>query len=263
MSSDAISSPTRTLPLPPYALRQLVGPTNPSAFDNPHGQLLFPDIPPQLYESVFDFGCGCGRQARQLILQQPRPQRYVGIDVHDEMITWCQRNLTPAAPEFSFYHHDVYNPLLNPTSVHHTLPFPVEHGDFMLVIACSVFTHLVESQLLFYLKEVARILRPEGLFFSTWFLFDKRRFPMMQSHQNALYINTQDPTNAVIYDRHWLEDMSRQAGLAITKIIEPAIRGFQWYIYFSLRRPNQPTVAWPEDDAPFGSVSPNEGIKFG
>ncbi len=44
-------------------------------------------------------------------------------------------------------------------------------------------------------------MAPDGLLRSTWFLCEKRYFPMMQDFQNALYINENDTTNAVIYDR--------------------------------------------------------------
>jgi hypothetical protein len=90
---------------------------------------------------VFDFGCGCGRIARQLMQQSPRPQRYVGIDLHRGMIEWCRENLAPHAPGFEFQHHDVFNPGLNPgTDMRppRTRPFPVGDRAFTLVNAWSV-----------------------------------------------------------------------------------------------------------------------------
>src|SRR5437016_14083456 len=88
----------RRLPLPPLEMRQLVGLTDEAEFDNPSGGLVFPYLSAEQYASVFDFGCGCGRIARQLIQQQPRPERYMGIDLHLGMIEWCRRNLEPTAP---------------------------------------------------------------------------------------------------------------------------------------------------------------------
>ena len=60
------------LPMPPLEMRELVGPTDEAAFDNPDGRLLYAFLPVEAYESVFDFGCGCGRVARQLVQQHPR-----------------------------------------------------------------------------------------------------------------------------------------------------------------------------------------------
>jgi len=93
-----------SLPFPELGMRQLVGPTELSAYDNPGGTLVYPWLPAETYETVFDFGCGCGRVARQLVLQRPSPTSYVGIDLHAGMIEWCQQNLRPAAPNFNFYH---------------------------------------------------------------------------------------------------------------------------------------------------------------
>src|SRR5712664_2038068 len=97
-------------PLPPVELRRLVCPVD-SHFDLPdNGALVFPYLDdPKLYRAVFDFGCGCGRIARQLMAQEARPKRYVGIDIHRGMIEWCQKNLSPTDPAFQFHHHDVWN----------------------------------------------------------------------------------------------------------------------------------------------------------
>ena len=83
-------------------------------------------------------------------------------------------------------------------------------------------------------RVIARTLRSDGLAVTTWFLFDKSDFPMMQDFQNALYISDFDPTNAVIFDRRWLEDTVTAAGLEIESRTEPVVRGHQWAI--QLRR---------------------------
>lgn len=118
--NDTAGSPPRqessrdSLPFPPFEMRELVGPTDLSAFDNPSRKLAYDYLDPAVYEKVFDFGCGCGRVARQMMLQNPSPKMYVGIDLHPGMIRWCQRNLQPVAPNFTFFHHDVYHVRFNP-----------------------------------------------------------------------------------------------------------------------------------------------------
>jgi hypothetical protein len=53
-------------PLPPLDLRRSVGPVEKEHWKNPSGGLIFgAQVPPESYVSVFDFGCGCGRTARQ------------------------------------------------------------------------------------------------------------------------------------------------------------------------------------------------------
>ena len=194
-------------------MRALIGSTDRGLFDNPTGAAVFPGFEPEDFPTVLDFGCGCGRIARQLIQQQPRPRRYVGLDLHLGMIEWCNRNLAPRAAGFEFLHHDVLYANFNPGKdkpLHAPLPF--EDGEFSLVVAISVFTHLTQPQTEPYLAELSRVLAPGGTLMSSWFLFDKRDFPMMQTEQNTLFINEYDVRNAVIYDWAWLRGAAGECG---------------------------------------------------
>jgi SAM-dependent methyltransferase len=83
------------LPFPPLEMRELVGPTELESFDNPSRSPVYPWLPEEAYERVFDFGCGCGRVARQMILQQPSPRAYVGVDLHAGMIRGARRICSP------------------------------------------------------------------------------------------------------------------------------------------------------------------------
>ena len=242
--------------MPPVEMRQLVGPLDDADYDNPSGGLLHGDrLPPEAYESVLDIGSGCGRVARQLIQQDPQPREYLGIDLHRGMVAWCADNLSPHAPQFRFEHHDVRNVGLNPGEDKPTvLPLPdARHEDgYSLVLAISVFTHMVEHQATHYLSELRRVLRPEGVAVTTWFVFDKADFPMMQDFQNALFINDVDPTNAVIFDRGWLRREAAEAGLTISAITPPRVRGFWWELFMTPTRPGVEEAAWPDDLAPPG-----------
>ena len=242
----------RELPVPPLEMRELVGPTDAAAFDNPSGDLVFPDLAPDSYESVLDFGCGCGRVARQLIQQQPRPRSYVGADLHRGMIEWCRRNLEPHAPGFRFVHHDIEQPEFNPGGTSRVLPLPAADSSISLMVAISVFTHTFQDQAVHYLREAARVLRPGGVLLSTWFVFDKRDFPMMQEEQNSLFINERSPWNAVIFDRSWLTGTLEEIGLTITRINPPEVRGFQWHLFIEPSRPGLSPLEFPADEAPQG-----------
>jgi SAM-dependent methyltransferase len=245
-----------SLPLPPLEMRQLVGPTEEPLFDNPGGGPVFAHLQPADFEAVLDFGCGCGRLARQLIQQRPRPQRYLGIDLHLGMIQWCQRNLQPHASGFEFRHHDAFSLGLNPMGSKAPLPFPAGRAEFSLVLAWSVFTHVNQEQAEFYLREAARVLRPDGVLLATFFLFDKGEFPMMQSFQNALFINETDPSNAVIFDRAWLLAEAQAAGLTLAHAEAPRTRGYQWLLHLRPSRPGLEGVELPPDGAPRGRRPP-------
>ena len=254
---DATVPNDDALPMPPFEMRQLVGPTDEAAFNNPSGAPIFADVPDVQFESVVDFGCGCGRLARQMIQQRVRPRRYVGFDLHPGMVRWCQRELAPRAPGFEFLHHDVYNPVFNPDlSKPCWLPMPVESGSARLMIALSVFTHITQAQTERYLHEVARVLHPEGVLVASWFLFEKRFFPMMHDFQNTLYINVEDPTNATIFDREWLQMSLCALGLSVVRAVQPSFRGYQWLLHIRQLSAGEPVIPIPEDRAPFGRSPP-------
>jgi SAM-dependent methyltransferase len=248
------------LPIPPPDLRRLVGPIDPAAFDNPDGRPVFgAAVPLSAYESIFDFGCGCGRLARRLIQQTTPPRRYRGVDPNRQMVDWCAANLSPHAPGFTFSHHDVFQEFMNPGGSLTAVPLPVEDQSVTLFVAWSVFTHLFQQDAEYYLREIARVLRPSGVAVTTWFLFDKRDFPMMQAFQNTLFISDFDPTNAIIFDRGWLTTELARDGLVIRSIEPPAIRGYQWTLYLSHRDSGSEGVDFPEDLAPRGISRPPAG----
>jgi SAM-dependent methyltransferase len=219
------------LPLPPLEFRHLVGPTDPDDFDAMSVTAQLEQLPPALFASVFDYGCGCGRLARQMMRHGRIPLRYLGVDPHKGMIDWCREHITTRAPQFQFRHHDVFQEFMNPDGSFESVPLAADDGSVTLFLAWSVFTHLLPVDAEYYLHEVARVLAPDGVAVTTWFLFDKRDFPMMQEFQNALYISDFDPTNAVIFDRRWLERTIADAGLTIASTTTPAVHGHQWAMH--------------------------------
>jgi SAM-dependent methyltransferase len=232
----AQSDRTADLPIPPLELRRLVGPTDPRDFDNPDGRLVFGELaygplePGEAYEHVFDFGCGCGRNARQFFLQKQPPRRYVGVDISSTMIHWCQENLKPHGIDASFHHHDVFSP--NPgygslDSQNVTAPLRDYGADFTLINAFSVFTHLLEEQTRFYLQELHFLLAEKGLLHSTWFLFNRAWFPILNPDQHCLYVNASDPTQAVYYDWDFLRGLFKEIGLKIVDVAWAETSGHQ------------------------------------
>lgn len=259
MTTENPTSRTMTIPMPPREMRVLVGPTDEAAFENPGGRPIFEGlVPDEAYRSVLDIGCGCGRVARRLMLQTPRPERYLGFDPHQGMIRWCQGNLTPAGPDFRFAHLDIQCPF-NPSGVADVLPFP-SNDPATLIIAISVYTHLFAHQSEHYLRESARLLAPGGRAVTTWLLFDKRYFPFMHDHMNELYIDRVEPWAAVLYDRQWVKSAVARAGLSIVGVAPPTVRGHQWTLVLAPASDGLPEVDLPDrDEAPFG-IERAEGI---
>jgi SAM-dependent methyltransferase len=254
-----IGSMSTTVPIPPIEFRRLVGLPDERFFDGSIQGTPFDHLPSYCFDSVLDFGCGIGRLAASLIRRPQPPRRYLGIDRHKGMIDWCRANLSPLAPEFYFEHHNVFHEVLNAEGTPGHLPLPAGDGSVTLFIAWSVFTHLLEEDAKYYLHELNRVMGPRGIATTTWFLFDKGDFPMMQEFQNALMINPRDPTNAVIFDRNWLVRTAAEAGLTITSVTPPEIRGFHWIIYFERTGPGRVPAEFPPDLAPRDIARPPLG----
>jgi hypothetical protein len=152
------------------------------------------------------------------------------------MLDWCVENLSAIDPNFQFFHHDVYSPTYAPGNSYCLAEaFPVKDGEFSLVLAASVFTHLLKQQAEYYLYEVARILSPRGIAFTSWFFFDKDSFPFVRPGPHCLYVNEIDPTQAVIFDRRWFIDTIRRSGLCVRLTVPPPVAGHQWHVLLEKR----------------------------
>ena len=137
---------------------------------------LLPDVEGR---TVLDIGCGIGRMAAGLACYlDPLTGRYHGFDPVPKGIAWCNQAFA-AYPHFRFEQADVFNehywPQGRVLATDYHFPLPDWSVDF--AIATSVFTHLYYEEVEAYLKEAARVLKPEGVLFSTFLLFDGERPP--------------------------------------------------------------------------------------
>ena len=114
--------------------------------------------------TVLDIGCGCGRTARALITNRDISE-YIGFDVIRENVDWCRTFIEPVwRGVCRFHHYDLYSGEYNPNGSlpASTFAFPCANGSVDICFACSVFTHLLEADATHYLREIARVLAPEG-----------------------------------------------------------------------------------------------------
>jgi SAM-dependent methyltransferase len=94
--------------------------------------------------SMLDFGCGCGRVTRHWAAL-PRT-RLAGSDYNPRLVAWCRANLP-----FAHFEQNELAP-----------PVRYSDGDFEVVYALSVFTHLPEELQQRWMQELTRVLRPGG-----------------------------------------------------------------------------------------------------
>jgi SAM-dependent methyltransferase len=134
------------------------------------------------YMTVVELGCGIGRDAFQLIDLLGESGRYFGIDVTRDSIVWCQNNITPRHPNFTFHHFDAENELYNPYGTRTSMDFrlPVADGSVDRIILASVFTHLLPPEVLHYLQEFRRVLKPSGLVYASFFLYSQEAIAAAQ-----------------------------------------------------------------------------------
>jgi trans-aconitate methyltransferase len=96
------------------------------------------------FHSILDFGCGCGRTIRWF--HHLSGATLHGTDYNPKLIRWCRRNLP-----FATFGINYIEP-----------PLTYEPEQFELVYAFSVFTHLPEALQMSWMKELSRILKPQG-----------------------------------------------------------------------------------------------------
>jgi glycosyltransferase involved in cell wall biosynthesis/SAM-dependent methyltransferase len=195
--------------------------------------------------TFLEVGSGIGRDAFQLIDIIGPAGKYIGIDVQRESILWCQKNITARFPNFLFYHFNAYHELHNPLSTKSSgdFTFPIAARSVDRIALGSVFTHIFSSEIAHYLREIARVLKPDGLAYATFFLYDEK--VVMASRNNNVtpynlrfehaygdgcYINDpQFPTGAVAYTDEAMKRMISESGLRLAR---PYLKGL-WSGFYS------------------------------
>ena len=189
-------------------------------------------------DSIVEIGCGIGRDAIPLTSILEDKGRYVGIDIIRPSIEWCTENITARHQNFSFHWFNVADKLHNPGG---DLPIsacriPADEESVDLIILQSVFTHMFEDGILFYLKEFARVMKRRAKIYATCFIVDEvtlaavsnapvtiYSLSFLHHYQDGCYINSIDyPTGAVAFTLPKLHEMINAAGLRFSR---PALRG--------------------------------------
>jgi SAM-dependent methyltransferase len=178
-------------------------------------------------DRVLDVGCGIGRMARVLAAVLRPPGSYDGFDVVRAGIDWCNDHYRRTPAPFRFRHADLRNASYNPEGSQQALTyrFPYDDGSFDLVIATSVFTHLLADTAEHYLAETARLLTPGGRLFSTWYLLDADHpspppppFGWRDACLPAAIADPAEPEAAVAFTKQWLRDALAANGLDLRAV---------------------------------------------
>lgn len=174
---------------------------------------------------VLDAGCGIGRIAIPLLdVLSPRGS-YDGFDIVPRAIRWCEREIAPRHPAFRFTLADLGNGAYRKRSGGSaaTYRFPYPDASFDVVVATSLFTHLLPDEARNYVREIGRVLAPGGRCLLTWFVLDaeaeaairagRSAIPFAHAFGDCLVMDPAVPEAAIAYPQHAIEAMHAQAGL--------------------------------------------------
>jgi SAM-dependent methyltransferase len=176
--------------------------------------------------SVWDVGCGCG--FLELALEEAAwTGRLVGTDIHRPSIEWAQRTIAKRRPDFRFVHSDIRHAAYWPAGALSAQQWlsGFDGRDFDVVVAKSLFTHMLPDELDLYLDAISTRLTARGAALITCFLLNPTQDALGASNQirftrpaagsvyGVRYLAA--PTAAVAYDEPYLTERLRQHGLTI------------------------------------------------
>lgn len=133
--------------------------------------LMFLHLPKNENNAILDVGCGTGLLA---IASEPFLQpagTYTGLDVRKEDILFDRSHYPPG--RFRFEHLDASNNFYAPDRDTVRARWRLEDASFDAALALSLWTHLSETDALFYFRELGRVLKPGGRAIVTFFLLDR------------------------------------------------------------------------------------------
>jgi len=131
---------------------------------------------------VLDIGCGIGRLAIPLTKYLDEKGSYEGFDIVESGITWCKNNIQSKFPKFNFFHVDLRNDLYNleTKSQSTSYAFPYKTDEFDFVFLTSVFTHMMPEDVSSYLTQINKVLKNDGICFSTFFIMNDKSTSLMK-----------------------------------------------------------------------------------
>lgn len=188
--------------------------------------------------SVLEIGCGVGRDAIQLTEQLSNKGSYIGIDIIKPSIEWCQNNITKKHSNFKFHYLDIQSQIHNPGGKTTTtkVKLPVNNSSVDRIILHSVFTHMFKEDIIHYLKEFKRVLKPGGTIFASFFILDDEVFSLIKDkgknqfgtvsltfrydYGNGCFINDETyPEGAVGYTPDAFEEIIKEAKMVLDQPI--------------------------------------------
>jgi SAM-dependent methyltransferase len=182
-----------------------------------------------LESTIVDIGSGIGKTALTLrdfdYLGNRFTGQYYGFDVDEEMVEWCAGAFP--SDRFHFEHVDTRSSVYNPDGSPTPPALTVADGAADLVIAQSLLSHLLEDDVVHYLREARRMLSMGNRMMATVFCLDDLeeqgniggRWTFEHRVGAAHVENPRFPESAVAYSRAWMVDAAREAGFSQAEVL--------------------------------------------
>jgi SAM-dependent methyltransferase len=182
--------------------------------------------------AVLDVGTGPGRLTWELVTYLSPKGSYHGLEVQQDLYEDLKRRFG-RLPNFHFHHADLVNSEYNPEGEANAenYRFPLDDATIDRVILRSIVTHLVPDEVDNYLAEIARVLRPGGRSYITWFILDDESRPSVArpegepphplfqvDYGDYWVLSDENPAAAVAFEEQWVRGAYERAGM---RILEP------------------------------------------
>lgn len=179
---------------------------------------------------IVEIGCGCGRIATHLNADY-FSGTYLGIDIDPEMIEYCRSHFPSSqftfalSPHTSSTYHSLARSAQKPLSFSLAEP---ESKDF--IYSTSLFTHLLEEQVTFYLRQSFRALRHGGMVVMSFFCIEHVDLgkPWTFSHRRGnAYIDIERyPEAAIAYSKDYMVRIVRVLGFRDISVSGRPVQSF-------------------------------------
>jgi SAM-dependent methyltransferase len=155
--------------------------------------LLYLNLKNKTGNRILDIGCGTGLGG---IAAEPFISdggNYTGIDIIKDDLDYCRKNFDQ--DNHTFIHMDVLNPAYTRDAGKSKQHWPVKDESFDMITAVSVWSHLNQEDAVFYMKEVARVMKKEGKAMITGFYMNdeyNKSIPYRSGSLGRYHLTRQD-----------------------------------------------------------------------
>jgi len=188
-------------------------------------------------DRLLELGMGIAGNATALLRRFGDGVDYMGFDAVAYGVTWSRQHFARLSNRYRFDHGDIYNSFYNPRGKIQPTEyrFPYADASADLAFANSVFTHMQPPELQHYFRETARVLKPGGRVWFTFFLLDedseqrikagRARYTFQHPQGVCRVESAVEPDVAVAYPTAWIKEQLAEAGFDEMTIERSSWRG--------------------------------------